>query len=44
MGGRDLTVVLFYWGTSNASADLNMDGTVDAEDLALLLNGWGDCG
>ena len=31
----DVAMILQHWGTSNADADLNTDGIVDAQDLAL---------
>jgi hypothetical protein len=31
----DIATVLRHWGTSNAEADLNVDGIVDAQDLAI---------
>lgn len=31
----DIATILQHWGTSNAEADLNVDGIVDAQDLAL---------
>lgn len=34
----DAQTILDNWGTSNAVADLNTDGIVDAQDLALVLN------
>lgn len=51
----DIATVLRHWGTSNAEGDLNVDGIVDAQDLALasaeqnsgssaVLNGWGQSG
>jgi hypothetical protein len=36
---RDLLTFAKYYGTTNASCDLNGDGTVDDLDLALLLAG-----
>jgi hypothetical protein len=35
--------MLNAWGTTNAAADLNDDGTVGGADLALLLGSWGGC-
>ncbi|MFM7052473.1 MAG: dockerin type I domain-containing protein [Planctomycetota bacterium] len=32
--------MLAAWGSSNAAADLNVDGTVDARDLAIVLYLW----
>jgi hypothetical protein len=31
----DIAKILEHWGTSNVEADLNVDGIVDAQDLAL---------
>ena len=31
--------IMQHWGTSNAEADLNTDGIVDGQDLAMALNG-----
>ncbi|MFZ9914733.1 MAG: hypothetical protein ACO3IB_05270 [Phycisphaerales bacterium] len=31
----DVATIMQYWGTSNALADLNVDGIVDAQDLAM---------
>jgi hypothetical protein len=35
--------VLAAWGTANAAADLNGDGTVNGADLGELLSAWGTC-
>jgi hypothetical protein len=40
----DLSAMLSAWGTSNAAADLDADGTVGPADLSLLLSSWGMCG
>ena len=51
----DVAKILEHWGTSNAEADLNTDGIVDAQDLALassqqnsgvggVASGWGQSG
>jgi len=45
----DANTILQNWGTSNSLADLNVDGIVDAHDLAMVLNmqegtGGGDGG
>jgi len=34
----DANTILENWGTSNAIADLNVDGIVDAQDLAMVLH------
>ena len=34
----DVNTILENWGTSNAIADLNVDGIVDAQDLSMVLN------
>jgi hypothetical protein len=39
--GNDLSIVLGHWGASGSAADFNRDGSVDFEDLLLLLAGWG---
>lgn len=36
----DLSILAYYWGTSNADADLNSDGTVDDYDLSILAAYW----
>ncbi|MFM7259881.1 MAG: dockerin type I domain-containing protein, partial [bacterium] len=51
----DIATVLKHWGTSNAEGDLNVDGIVDAQDLAIaaaeqnsgsvaVQNSWGQSG
>jgi hypothetical protein len=37
----DLSALLSAWGTSNAKADLNHDGSVNGIDLSALLSHWG---
>ena len=37
----DASTIMANWGTSNPLADLNVDGIVDAQDLALVLEGSG---
>lgn len=34
--------VMQHWGTSNAEGDINLDGIVDGQDLAMALNGPSD--
>ena len=36
-------LLLAAWGTADADADVNNDGTVNAADLSLLLDTWGAC-
>jgi hypothetical protein len=36
-------VLLGSWGTSGVPADVNGDGTVDGQDLGVLLGNWGAC-
>ena len=40
----DVNTILENWGTSNAIADLNVDGIVDAQDLAMVLQAAQDGG
>jgi Ca2+-binding EF-hand superfamily protein len=40
----DANTILQNWGTSNSLADLNVDGIVDAQDLAMVLNMPGGTG
>jgi hypothetical protein len=40
----DLATLLSAWGTGNAAADLNDDGTVGSADIAIMLSAWGPCG
>jgi Ca2+-binding EF-hand superfamily protein len=34
-----IDTIMEYWGTANAIADLNTDGTVDSADLGIVLSG-----
>ena len=43
VNGSDLTIVLGYWGTTNALADLDGSGQVDGGDLTVVLAHWGFC-
>lgn len=36
------STIMQHWGTSNPDADLNTDGIVDGQDLAIALNGPSD--
>jgi Ca2+-binding EF-hand superfamily protein len=36
------STIMQHWGTSNPDADLNTDGIVDGQDLAMALNGPSD--
>jgi hypothetical protein len=36
----DVSILLYWWGTSNACADLNGDGVVNMSDLSILLYYW----
>jgi hypothetical protein len=40
-GGQDSDVV--YVELPSVCADLNGDGVVDVDDLAILIGGWGPC-
>ena len=44
VNGRDLTIFLNAWGSSNDIADFNDDGQVDGHDLEVILAAWGPCG
>lgn len=39
----DVRLFLDAWGGSDPLADLNDDGVIDADDLAILLGNWGPC-
>jgi hypothetical protein len=39
--GTDLHAVLLV--PNNCTGDLNCDNTIDADDLLLVINGWGEC-
>ena len=40
----DIVAVIIAWGDVGASpADLNGDSIVNAQDLALVLGGYGEC-
>ena len=43
MDAADLSALLAAWGTGNAAADLDANGSVGASDLAILLAAWGGC-
>jgi len=46
VSGVDLAAMLGVWGTGGGKyprADIDGSGTVDAGDLAILLNSWGPC-
>jgi hypothetical protein len=36
-------VLLSAWGTADARADLDGNGSVGSEDLGILLSAWGSC-
>lgn len=36
----DFSILLTFWGTSNAGADINGDGTVDLADFSIMLFNW----
>jgi hypothetical protein len=41
-----MAVLLNFWNTDGSQypgVDLNNDGVVDAGDIAVLLNAWGQC-
>ncbi|MSR42164.1 MAG: hypothetical protein EXS10_09745, partial [Phycisphaerales bacterium] len=40
---QDLASVLSFWETTEPSNDINGDGIVNAQDMAMILNAWGDC-
>jgi hypothetical protein len=39
----DILTLVGAWGTNNADADVNTDGTVNVADLLILIDGWGPC-
>ena len=39
----DLLAVIAAWGTNNAAADINNDGTVNITDLLMVIAAWGKC-
>jgi hypothetical protein len=40
VNARDLAALLGAWGSSGGAADLNGDGSVDGQDLSVLLAAW----
>ncbi len=42
-GASDISLMLAYWGSSNALYDLDADGVIGASDLSLVLAYWGAC-
>lgn len=38
---QDLSILLFYYGSTNAAGDINKDGIVNAQDLSILLFNFG---
>jgi hypothetical protein len=40
VNSKDYSVVVYYFGQNNATADLNHDGSVGSADLAILLANW----
>ena len=40
-GAGALPILPGAWGTGGVAADLDLDGTVNAGDLAILLGAWG---
>ena len=43
VNASDLSILLGYWGGSQAWVDLDHNGVVAASDLAILLSAWGPC-
>ena len=39
----DLDIILGCFGSSKSNCDMDINGLVDAEDITLFLNNWGDC-
>lgn len=37
----DFSILMYYWGTSDASADVNSDGLVDLTDFSIMMYYWG---
>jgi hypothetical protein len=36
----DFSILLYWWGTSNATADINMDGKVNLTDFSIMMYCW----
>jgi len=36
----DFSILLYWWGTSNATADINMDGRVNLTDFSIMMYCW----
>jgi len=37
----DFSILMYYWGTTNATADINGDGLVDLTDFSVMMYYWG---
>ncbi|MGI5827888.1 MAG: dockerin type I domain-containing protein [Patescibacteria group bacterium] len=37
----DFSILMYYWGTTSASADINSDGTVNLIDFSIMMYYWG---
>lgn len=37
----DFSILMFYWGTSDATADINQDGIVNLTDFSIMMFYWG---
>jgi len=41
--GTDLTMIISLWGLEIPSADIDGNGTVDTNDILLVISAWGPC-
>lgn len=37
----DFSIMMYYWGTTNATADMNSDGIVNLTDFSIMMYYWG---
>lgn len=37
----DFSILMYYWGTTDATADINSDGTVNLTDFSIMMYYWG---
>ena len=38
-----LALILGFWGSDNATYDLDGSGLIDGADLTIILADWGEC-